>query len=82
MEQQRFVEILEFNELKQANIAKLVLQTHFQLSGTQRRIYILDRPHYEAKNFGNKLRYGLSRVWYSSVRRSTKQSIIRNNIMR
>lgn len=82
MEQQRAVEILEFSELKQAEIAKLVLQTHFQFSGTKRRIYILDQPHYEVKNFGSKSRYGLSRLWYSSVRRGVKQSITRNTIVR
>lgn len=82
MEHQRFVETLEFNELKQAELAKLVLQTHFQSSRIQGRVYILDQPHYEAKNFGNKSRYGLSRMWYSSVRRDVKRSIMTNSITR
>ncbi len=82
IEQQRWVEILEFSELKQADVAKLVLQTHFQFSGSSRRIYILDKPHYEAKNFGNKSRYNLSRFWYTSLRRDVKQSIMRSSIVR
>lgn len=80
IESQRYVEILEFKELKQADVAKLVIQTYFYMS--PRRISILDEPHLSAKNFGTKTKYNLSKSWYTSLRREVKSDIRRNHITR
>lgn len=74
------IEILEFETSKQADIAKLVLQTYFY--NMHRRIYILDEPHYSAKQFGKKYKYNLSRSWYNSLRRDVKRSIVVSPVIR
>ena len=78
-----YMEMLEFKDSKQADIAKLIIQTYFYNIYVHKHIYILDEKRYRVEQLsGKKKKYNLPRSWYNSLRRDVKKNIIINPVIR
>lgn len=74
IENTRCIELVKFNSMKEAQIAKLIIQTYFESPYNQPKIRILTEERLRTEKF-NKTKYDLSNSWYTQVRTTTKRKI-------
>jgi len=82
IETSRCIESLALKDLKESQVARLLVQTYYGTSRSGIKIYILNELQFTTKNFGTKSKYTLNKSWYTQLRNDVKITIRNSNIVR